>query len=229
MHHLPACSRYCLHAPMPVLLKVTVADCATLRLPTGDCLNGCLIMHCLHKAVYCSSAVATAYTMKHVLYSRLRHLHAYTNISWHRHTGMLCSPGGACCVNASLTLCTDAPSLEHMLCTASKHTHIDLSCTYPAFIMSWKANLSLLLLLFRHTHMFCVYPGGSCSYDSTTVTLSVLCYVPNTAPLVELQASYLQPAIRRQLSALQHKIVQQGSLQPWTVFQVLLSCTQCAF
>ncbi|DBB11189.1 TPA: hypothetical protein ACH3X3_006641 [Trebouxia sp. C0006] len=62
--------------------------------------------------------------------------------------------------------------------------------------------------------------GGSCSYDSTTVTLSVLCYVPNTALLADLQASYIQPAIRRQLNALQHIIVQQGSLQPWTVFQV---------
>ncbi|DBA78226.1 TPA: hypothetical protein ACH3X2_008184 [Trebouxia sp. C0005] len=62
--------------------------------------------------------------------------------------------------------------------------------------------------------------GGSCSYDTTTITLSVLCYVPNKAPLADLQASYLQPAIRRQLSMLQHKIVQQGNLQPWTVFQV---------
>lgn len=91
-------------------------------------------------------------------------------------------------------LCTDAPSLEHMLCTASKRT----------------------------PHVLCL-PGGSCSYDTTTITLSVLCYVPNKAPLADLQASYLQPAIRRQLSMLQHKIVQQGNLQPWTVFQVLLS------
>jgi len=28
---------------------------------------------------------------------------------------------------------------------------------------------------------------------------------------------------------LQHKIVQQGSLQRWTVFQVFLSGAQCAF
>ncbi|DBA76348.1 TPA: hypothetical protein ACH3X1_010059 [Trebouxia sp. C0004] len=62
--------------------------------------------------------------------------------------------------------------------------------------------------------------GGSCSCDTITVTLSVLCYVPNTTSLADLQASYLQPAIRRQLSMLQRKIVQQGSLQPWTVFQV---------
>ena len=96
-------------------------------------------------------------------------------------------------------LCTDAPFLKCMLCTASKHTH-----------------------------MFCIYPGGSCSYDSNRVTLSVLCYVPNTAQLADLQASYLQPAIRRQLSMLQRKIVQQGNLQPWTVFQVFLSHAQCA-
>ena len=64
--------------------------------------------------------------------------------------------------------------------------------------------------------------GGRCSYDSIAVTLSILCYVPNTTLLSDLQHRFVQPAFKKQLDTLQRKIVRQGSLQPWTAFQVLL-------
>ncbi|KAL3141912.1 hypothetical protein ABBQ32_004569 [Trebouxia sp. C0010 RCD-2024] len=62
--------------------------------------------------------------------------------------------------------------------------------------------------------------GGACSYAHTTLNLSILCYVPNQLPVSDLLAGVIKPAISRQLDALQHKLVQSGTIQPWTVIQV---------
>ena len=197
MHHLPACSRYSLHAPVPVSLKVRSADCATLPLRTEDCLKGCLIMHCLQKS--CVRQLSCCNSVKNE----------------------------ACKVEQAQTL---ACLPKHQLAAAYNYVMFPRWC-----MLRQRQPHALHRCIFPRAHALhslkmCTYvPGGSCSYDSTTVSLSVLCYVPNTALLADLQASYLQPAIRRQLSMLQHKMVQQGSLQPWTVFQVVLSRAQCAF
>ena len=64
--------------------------------------------------------------------------------------------------------------------------------------------------------------GGPCSYDNVTLNLSLLAYVPDATPVSDVQVSFVQPAIKRQLRALKQRLTQQGTLRPWTAFQVRL-------
>lgn len=62
--------------------------------------------------------------------------------------------------------------------------------------------------------------GGPCSYDKVIVNLSMLCMAPDATPLSDVQAKFLNPAIKRQLADLQQRMTKTGNLRPWTAFQV---------
>ena len=62
--------------------------------------------------------------------------------------------------------------------------------------------------------------GGACSYASSTINLSVLCYVPHHLPVSELMSGVIRPAIGRQLDALRQKLAEAGKVETWTAFQV---------
>lgn len=62
--------------------------------------------------------------------------------------------------------------------------------------------------------------GGACSYASSPLNLSVLCYVPNQLLVSDLLPNVIKPAICRQLNALGQKLLESGKIQPWTALQV---------
>ena len=74
--------------------------------------------------------------------------------------------------------------------------------------------------LLSHLTLCVAAVGGPCSYEKVTVHLSILCVVPDATPLSDLQAQFLQPAIKSQLADVQQKITADGKLRPWTAFQV---------